>query len=58
MQLKWDKLQRLYSDKSAKFQQAVEDSIEYLPLFLAMGFVNGAMIAQIMSDARIDYPYW
>lgn len=58
MRLKWDKLRRLYSDKSAEFQQAAEDSMEYLPLFLSMGFVNGAVMAQMMSDAHVDYPYW
>lgn len=58
IRLKWDKLRRLYLDKSAKFQQAAEDSMEYLPLFLTMGLVNGAMMAQMMSDAHVDYPYW
>lgn len=58
IRLKWDKLRRLYSDKNAEFQQAAEDSIEYLPLLLTMGFVNGVMMAQMMSDAHIDYPYW
>ena len=58
MRLKWDKLRRLYSDKSAEFQQAAEDNVEYLPMFLTMGFVNGAMMAQMMSDAHVDYPYW
>lgn len=23
-----------------------------------MGFVNGAMMAQMMNEANIDYPYW
>ena len=29
-----------------------------LPPFLAIGFVNGAMMAQMMGYARVDYPYW
>lgn len=58
MRLKWDKLRKLYSDKSTEFRHVAEDNVEYLPLFLSMGFVNGVMMAQMMSDAHVDYPYW
>lgn len=58
VRLVWGKLRKMYSEKSAEFQQAAEDNASYLPLFLVMGLVNGTMMAQMMSDAHIDYPYW
>lgn len=58
MRLVWDKLRKLYLDKSSEFQQAAENNMKYFPLFFVMGYVNGAMMAQMMSDAHIDYPYW
>lgn len=58
MRIVWDRLRRLYMDKSAEFRQAAKDHLEYLPLFLTMGFVNGTMMAQMMSEAHVDYPYW
>ena len=58
MRIAWDRLRRLYVDKSAEFRQAAEGHLESLPLFLVMGFANGAMMAQMMSEAHVDCPYW
>lgn len=59
LELVWSRMQKLYSDgMTAEFRQASEKNMEYLPLFVMMGFVNGAMMAQMMSDAHVDYPYW
>lgn len=59
MYIKWDKLRRLYrGGKNAELQQLAKANAECLPMFFAMGLANGALIASMMSDARVDYPYW
>lgn len=58
MQSLWNRMRKLYSERSAEFQQMAKDNAVYLPLFFMMGLANGAVMAQMMIEARVDYPYW